>query len=50
MAIALGMPFLVLFMAMVMGWPYAYFLARDKRYAESEGQPKDIRRKIWYSH
>lgn len=48
MAIALGMPFLVLFMGAVMGLPYAYFLSRDQRYARSEGQPEDVRLKTWY--
>lgn len=50
MEVAIGMPFLVLFMGVVMGWPYAYFLSRDKRYADSKGQPDDVRLKIWYGH
>ena len=48
MAIAIGMPFLVLFMGLVMGAPYAYYLKRDRKYAESEGQPDEVRLKIWY--
>jgi len=50
MAVALGMPFLLLFMAVVMGWPYAYFLSRDKKCAELAGQPDDVRLRVWYGN
>jgi len=48
MAIVLGMPLLVLFMGLVMGIPFAYYLKRDLAYDATEGQPESTRIRIWY--
>lgn len=48
MELVIGIPLLVLFMAVVMGVPYAYFLKRDRNYAGTEGQPEEVRLKAWY--
>jgi len=48
MAIALGMPLLVLFMGLVMGIPFVYYLKRDLAYDAAEDQPESVRIKVWY--
>lgn len=48
MAIVLGMPFLVLFMMLVMGVPFFYYLKRDRAYEATNGQSEEIRVKTWY--
>jgi hypothetical protein len=48
MAIAIGVPLLVLFMALVMGVPFVYYLKRDYAYEATRGQPDSVRIKAWY--
>lgn len=49
MEILLGMPLLVLFMMLVMGIPFAYYLKHDIKYeAAAHNQPENIRIKSWY--
>lgn len=47
-AIALGMPTIILLMIAVMGAPIVYFSKRDAAYHATRNQPEDIRLKTWY--
>lgn len=49
-SIMIGMPFLVLFMALVMGVPFVYYLKRDMAYDRVKDQPEHIRLKTWYDY
>ncbi len=46
--IAIGMPLLVLFMMLVMGVPFFYYLKRDRAYEATAGQPEEVRTKVWH--
>ena len=48
MSVIIGMPLLVLFMAVVMGTPFIYYLKRDRAYDVIKGQPEAARLKVWY--
>lgn len=48
MALIIGIPLLVLFMGVVMGVPFVYYLKRDFAYDATEGQPESVRIRAWY--
>lgn len=48
MAVVIGIPLLVLFMLLVMGVPFVYYLKRDQAYEATRGQPESVRLKAWY--
>ncbi len=48
MAIVIGIPLLVLFMGVVMGVPFVYYLKRDGKYEATKGQPDSVRLQAWY--
>lgn len=48
MAIIIGIPLLIVSMAVVMGVPFSYYLKRDRAYDASRGLPESERIKIWY--
>ena len=48
MAIVMGIPLLVLFMVLVMGVPFVYYLKCDRAYEATRGQPESVRLNAWY--
>lgn len=49
-AITVGMPFLVLFMLLVMGIPFSYYLKRDREYDAMKSQSESVRVNMWYGN
>ena len=47
-AIMIGMPALILVIALVLGLPIFYYSKRDRAYMLAEGQPQHVKNKIWY--
>jgi hypothetical protein len=44
----MGKMMLVGFMMVVMGVPMLHYLKRDRAYEATEGQPEEVRLKVWY--
>lgn len=49
MELLFGIPLLIIFMAVVMGMPFAYFWGREQAYERTEGQPESVRLNAWYN-
>lgn len=46
--IAFGIPFLVLFMILVMGIPFLYYLKRDRASDVAKDRPEEIQAHAWH--